>query len=79
MELMYRVKHLAHKAMLLVYGPAQLDAEHDPARKLDREFEEHRVERGKSPRTPEVEDKKRQVPEQKRHFNDGVDSKHAGQ
>jgi len=34
-----RIRHIAHKALLTMLGPAQLDQHNDPIARLDREYE----------------------------------------
>ncbi|NQU37855.1 MAG: hypothetical protein HQ526_09725 [Actinobacteria bacterium] len=34
-----RIRHATHKALLTFLGPAQLDQDNDPIRRLDREHE----------------------------------------
>jgi FtsZ-interacting cell division protein ZipA len=41
MDLLYKVKYLTKKAMLMVMGPAELDEHNDPVRRLEREKDEH--------------------------------------
>ena len=37
MDIFYRMKYYTRKAMLGIMGPAQLDSEHDPVDRLERE------------------------------------------
>ena len=67
MDIFYRIKYYTRKAMLSVMGPAQLDSEHDPVDRLQRERD---AKLGAKP----VKATKQHVP--KRHFAEGEKSKH---
>lgn len=45
------VKHYARRLLLMVYGPAQLDEQHDPVIIEDRRYEEERQRHSRDKRT----------------------------
>lgn len=67
MDIFYRMKYYTRKAMLGIMGPAQLDSEHDPVDRLERERD---AKLGAKP--PKVT--KQHVP--KRHFAEGEAKMH---
>ena len=44
MEIGFQVKYWSRRVLLTFFGPAQLDAEHDPLRRLERTRVAHREE-----------------------------------